>query len=567
MGEPLLVKTLILIATSAVAVALLRRIGLPAILGYLVAGLVIGPEGAGLVAPDQATQFLAELGLIFLMFTGGLEFSLPAMLAGRGDVFGAGALQVGLTTVVAGACAALFGAGPTTAILIGGAVAMSSTAVVLKQLTDQGELRSTAGRLTVGMLLFQDLASLPFLVVVGAYAGGGVEVRGLMMARHVALAGVTLVAAAVIGRPLFRGALAWVAQRRSGELLLLAVLLLALGAAWVAGLAGLAAPLGAFMAGMLVGESEVRYHAEDEIRPFRDVLMGLFFVTVGMGLDLSAAVARPVAALAWLAVFLVVKPAIVLLVARLRRWPGEEGLRTALAFANGGEFGLLLITQAVAVGLAPRALAGPVLLALVASMGLAPVLMPRWRPFARWAFRLAPSRAPIEVSVASRDLDDHVILCGCGRIGRPVAAALKAADLAYVALEKDFGSYRRAQAEGLRVLFADASRLGVMAAAGLADSRLVVTTFDNPQDAGRILAAAKASAPKARRLASASDEASAAQLLALGAEVVFPENLAAGLGLADQALLLCGLDQDMAARVVTGLRDRLNPELAGSGGI
>ncbi|MDB5435290.1 MAG: glutathione-regulated potassium-efflux system protein [Phenylobacterium sp.] len=566
MGEPLLVKTLILMAASALAVALLRRMGLPAILGYFAAGLAIGPHGLDLVAPDQATRFLAELGLIFLMFTGGLEFSLPAMLAGRGDVFGAGALQVGLTTAAAGAIAALFGAGPTAAVLTGGAVAMSSTAVVVKQLSDQGELGSSAGRLTVGMLLFQDLASLPFLVMVGAYAGGP-DADPLAVARQVALGGVALVAAAVIGRPLFRGAVAWVAESRSAELLLLAVLLLALGAAWAAGLAGLAAPLGAFMAGMLVGESDLRHHAEDEIRPFRDVLMGLFFVTIGMGLDLGVAASQPLAVLAWLAAFLFVKPAIVLLVARVRRWPGEEGLRVALAFANGGEFGLLLMTQALAAGLLRATLAGPVLLALVASMGLAPVVMPLWPFIARRVRGLAPSRAPIAVAESAHDLADHVILCGCGRIGRPVAAALEASGLAYVALEKDFVRYRQARGQGLPVLFADASRLGVLTAAGLARSRLLVLTFDTARETSRILDWAKAEAPRAHRLASASDEASAAELVAQGAEVVFPENLAAGLGLADQALLLCGLDRRAAARLVTKLRAQLNPELARSGGL
>ena len=566
MGEPLLIKALILIAASALAVAAFRRVGLPAILGYLVAGLAVGPHGLHLIAPDAATRFLAELGLIFLMFTAGLEFSLPVMLAGRGDVFGAGTLQVGLIAAFGAMVAMLFGADPRAAIVIGGAVAVSSTAVVVKHLSDQGELGSSAGRRIVGLLLFEDLAGLLLLVWVGAYAGGP-DSRPLPMLRQLALGGVTVVGAAVLGRPFFRGTLAWVAENRSTELLLLAILLLALGAAWIAGLAGLAAPLGAFMAGMLVGESEIRHHAEDDIRPFRDVLLGLFFVTVGMGFDLRASTAQPLAILAWLTIFLVIKPAIVLLVARLRRWPGEEGLRVALAFANGGEFGLLLLTQVAAVGLASPSLTGPVALALVASMGLAPVLMPRWSLVARRAPWLAPPQRPTDVSEASHDLDGHVILCGCGRIGRPVAEAFEAAGLAYVALEKDFPRFRRARGQGLHVLFADASRLSVLTAAGLGRCRLLVLTFDTPREAGRILDWAKANAPQAHRLGSASDEASAAEVAALGAEVVFPENLAAGLGLADQALLLCGLDQETAARVVTGLRARLNPELTSSAGV
>jgi CPA2 family monovalent cation:H+ antiporter-2 len=566
LGEPLLVESLIVIAASVAAVAMLGRIGAPPILGYLAAGLAIGPHGLHLISPGEETQFLAELGVIFLMFTVGLEFSLPAMLAGRGDVFVAGALQVGLTTAVGVGLATLFGADPTAALLMGGAVAMSSTAVVLKQLSDQGELGSPAGRRTAGLLVFQDLATLPFLVTVGAYAGAAAA-GPISQVRQVALGGVTLVAAALVGRPLFRGALTWVAQSRSAELLLMAVLLMALGAAWMAGLAGLAAPLGAFMAGVLVGESDIRHHAEDQVRPFRDVLMGLFFVTIGMGLDLRGVAARPLATAAWLATILLAKPAIVLLVARLRRWPGEDGLRTALALANGGEFGLLLLTQAQGAGLAPAAQTGPAILALVASMGIAPLVMPLWSRLARWAPGLSPSRAPADVAASTQHLSDHVILCGCGRIGRLVAAAIEASGLPYVALERDFTHFREARKQGLRVLFADASRLGVLSAAGLDRSRLMVLTFDAGNEAGRILRWAKDSAVSAHRLASAQDEASAAALIAQGAEVVFPENLAAGLGLANQALLLCGLDQQTTARIVTELRGRTNPELGGAIGL
>jgi CPA2 family monovalent cation:H+ antiporter-2 len=566
LDEPFLVKALILMAASALAVAAFRRVGLPAILGYLAAGLAVGPHGLNLVAPDAATRSLAELGLIFLMFTAGLEFSVPAMLAARGDVFGAGALHVGLAGAAGAIVATLFGADLGGAVLVGGAVALSSTAVVVKQLSDQGDLGSSAGRRTLGLLLFEDLAGLLLLVWVGASAGG-TDAPPLSVLAQVALGGVTLVGAAVLGRPFFRGVLAWVAENRSTELLLLAILLLALGAAWVAGLAGLAAPLGAFMAGMLVGESDIRHHAEDDIRPFRDVLLGLFFVTVGMGFDLGAAAAQPLAVMAWFAVFLLVKPAIILVVARLRRWPGEDGLRVAVAFANGGEFGLLLLTQAMAVGLASPSLAGPVALALLGSMSLAPVLMPRWSLLARRAAWLAPPHHATEISAASQELHGHVILCGCGRIGRPVAEALEAAGVAYVALEKDFPRYRQLRDHGLHVVFADASRLGVLAAAGIGRSRVLVLTFDTARDAERILDWAKADAPQARRLASASDAAAAAELVGKGAEVVFPENLAAGLGLADQTLLLCGLDQDAAARVVTDLRERLDPRLAGAGGV
>ncbi|MDB5424673.1 MAG: glutathione-regulated potassium-efflux system protein, partial [Phenylobacterium sp.] len=538
----------------------------PPILGYLAAGFALGPHALGLEGVTDQTRFLAELGVIFLMFTVGLEFSLPTMFAARSDVFGAGALQVALTALGAAGVAAMLGAAPVTAFLIGGAVAMSSTAVVLKQLAEQGDLGTRAGRLTVGLLLFQDLATLPFLVVIGAYAGDG-DLQPMALAGQVAVGGLTLAAAAVIGRPLFRGALAWVAGSQSAELFLLAVLLLALGAAWIAGLAGLAAPLGAFMAGVIVGESDFRHHVEDDVRPFRDVLLGLFFVTVGMGLDLRAASEAPLAVAGWLLVFLTFKPAVVLLIGRLRRWSRDDSVRTALAMANGGEFGLLLVTQGLAVRLLPTQLASPLLIALVVSMGLAPILTARAADVARRFAGQQPAQEDAEIAAATQDLTGHVILCGCGRIGRPVAAALDAAKLPYIALEKDFTRFRAAQAQGLRAMFADAGRGGMLAAAGLARARLVVLTFLNEREAEPILRRTRTDAPKVVRLANALDEDAAKRLLAAGADTVFPENLAAGLGLAHQALLLCGLDQASAARVITELRGRLSPALITGAGV
>jgi CPA2 family monovalent cation:H+ antiporter-2 len=566
LAEPLLIQSLVIIAASVVAIASLRRAGLPPVLGYLVAGFALGPHVLNLAGVTDQARFLAELGVIFLMFTVGLEFSLPVMFAARTDVFGAGALQVILTTLGAAGLAALLGAAPVAAFLIGGAVAMSSTAIVLKQLAEQGDLGTPSGRLTVGLLLFQDLATLPFLVVTGAYAGGG-DLQPMAIARQVALGGLTLAAAAVIGRPLFRGALAWVAGSQSPELFLLAVLLLALGAAWVAGLAGLAAPLGAFMAGVIVGESDFRHHIEDDVRPFRDVLLGLFFVTVGMGMDLRAAGETPLAVAGWLLVFLIFKPAVVLLIGHLRRWSWADSLRTAMSIANGGEFGLLLITQGLAVRLLPAPIAGPLLIALVVSMALAPILTARAADLVRRFAAPQPPEGNTELAAATQDLTGHVILCGCGRIGRPVAAALEAAKLPYVALEKDFPRFRAARAEGLRAMFADATRGGILAAAGLARARLVVLTFLSEREAERILRRIRTDAPKVVRLANALDEDAAMRLAAAGANTVFPENLAAGLGLADQALLLCGLDQAAAARVITELRGRLSPALITGAGV
>src|SRR5687768_11690150 len=253
MVDDLLINTLVVIFASVCAVGLLARLGVPAAVGYLLAGLIIGPHGLGLLAATDTTRFLAELGIIFLMFMVGLDFSLPAMMAARRDVVGAGSLQVGLTTLIVAAGAIALSVSLPAAALLGGAVAMSSTAITLKQLADQGEIGSEHGRLSLGILLFQDLATLPFLVVVGAWdQRGGPEL--LTIISQLAIAGFALGVASLVCRPVFRGALTWVARTNSSDLFLLAVLLLALGTAFAGHFVGLATTMGAFLAGMVVGE-------------------------------------------------------------------------------------------------------------------------------------------------------------------------------------------------------------------------------------------------------------------------------------------------------------------------
>ena len=310
------------------------------------------------------------------MFMVGLEFSLPKLIAARATVFGAGGLQVGLTTLIGAAAAISFGVGWQAALVIGGVVAMSSTAITLKQLSDDGELGSQHGRLAVGILLFQDLATLPFLVLVGAGQNEGFS--GLMLAPR-----------ARSSRLQPSSSLPWSPGRCFGrlcpglptrgpaELFLLCSLALALGTAFAAHGAGLSPPIGAFLAGMVVGETDFRHQIEDDIRPFRDVLVGLFFVTIGMQVDLAIIGAAPLALLAWMTVFLLGKAALLALVATVLRWPALVALRVAIILAHGGEFGLLLLTQAMAAGVIEPDPGQAMLVALAFTMGLAPILIQR----------------------------------------------------------------------------------------------------------------------------------------------------------------------------------------------
>src|SRR6266404_6018005 len=529
MADALLVKTLVVILASVCAISLVAHIRLPAAAGYLLAGLVIGPHGLHLIATSDETRFLAELGIIFLMFMVGLEFSISAMIAARRDVFGAGSLQVGFTVLIVAGAAMLWGLGLPSAILLGGAIAMSSTAITLKQLVDQGDVSSQQGRLVLGILLFQDLAVLPFLVVLNGWQlGGGPE--PLVALRQLGIAAMALGIAAFVCQPVFRTWLTWVARTNSADLFLLAVLLLALGTAFVGHLAGLSVPIGAFLAGMVVGESDFRHQVEDDIRPFRDVLLGLFFVTVGMEVDPSI-----------------------------------------LTLAHGGEEGLLLLTQAMRAGAIEPDVGQPALLALIATMALGPVLIQWSARFAELiggaSHRVKADAEEAAIREESQDLKDHVILCGCGRVGRLVSLVLEAAKVPYIAVEADLVRFRRAKKSGHNVVFGDAGRKRVLEAAGVARARIVVVTFDRRHAVERILHYAREQNPAVSSIVSAADDQEILPLTRAGAGTVFPENFAAGLALADQVLLVCGFSQDNAANIVTTVRAELNPELRGRVGI
>ena len=571
-GSPdaLLIDSLVVILASVGAIALLTRVGLPAAVGYLLAGLVIGPHGLQSLAASDETKFLAELGIIFLMFMVGLEFSLPTMIRAHTHVFGAGSLQVGLTSLIVAGSTMLLGVSWPAAILLGGAVAMSSTAIALKQLADQGEISTQHGRLALGVLLFQDLATLPFLVMVGAWEQSG-EQNALAVLRQLAVAGVALGGLALVSRPVFRVALSWVARARSADLFLLSVLLLALGTAFAVRLAGLAPPIGAFLAGMVIGESDYRHQVEDDIRPFRDVLLGLFFVTVGMEVNPSILAVSPWAVLAWTIAFLPGKALATALVATIMRWPAQVGARVAVTLAHGGEFGLLLLTQAIGAGVIGPDVGQPALLALAMTMGVAPVLIQRnaWigQLVGGVSQRLTTAAEETAIRDESQRLGDHVLLCGCGRVGRLVAIALEAAKIPYIAVESDLTRFREARRRGHNVVFGDASRRRILEAAGLHRARLLVATFDRRAAVERLLHHARQQNPNVPSIVSAADDRDVSALAMAGAATVFPENVAAGLALADQALLLSGFTQEDAARVITAVRAELNPELRGRVGI
>src|SRR5580700_5406411 len=412
-------QVLILLATAVFLVTLVRRLSLPTGLAYLLTGLLLGPHALAVVPDSDTTRLLAELGVAFLLFTLGLEFSLPRMLAMRREVFGLGALQVLATsTAFAALGRLLLGLPWLTAIVLGGAVAMSSTAILLQQLTERAELNRTHGRLAFAILLFQDLAFVPFLALGGLLAAGADRFR-LGESALTLIGGVlAIVAVLAAGRWLLRPLFHEIAHSRLRELFTLAVLLVVLASAWVSHLAGLSFALGAFLAGMMLAETEYRHQIEAVIRPFRDILLGLFFISVGMLLDMHLLGRASELAIVWLMLLslLHVTATIAALVTRPFTTSRFKALRTGIVMSIGGEFGVALCTIGLQSGVIPPSLGEPLLVAIVLSMVLSPFILNNNKRIARLLLR---ERAPAPTASEREDAAtgqiarrEHVILCG-----------------------------------------------------------------------------------------------------------------------------------------------------------
>jgi len=487
MAHSLLETLLILLAVGTLAVALFHRLGLSPILGYLVTGVLIGPHSLGWLQDSEQTRLLAELGIVFLMFTMGMELPLPRLRVAKRLVFGLGGAQVLVSSFIFGLAAWWLGLPPTSAFIIGGALAMSSTAIVLKQLREQMELPADHGRIAVSVLLFQDLAVVLFIVALPALVGDEVQLPALLGGAMLKT-GLLFAVLVLAGRKLLPPLLHWVADRRSLELFMLTALLLALAAAWLSDLLNLAPSLGAFMAGVLLGETMFRHQLEADIRPFRELLLGLFFVTVGMQLNPAILSGSIVWVVALLAALLIIKT---FLVAALSKLFGNSTLaswRAGLSLSQGGELGLLLLSLAVAGGLLEASVVQPVIAVLILSMGVAPLLL---RFNGSLVQRLSGrTSTDIEADIAGRSAEytDHVIICGYGRMGQNLATILQQESIPTLALDLDPERVRQAASAGKSVVLGDAARPGVLQAAGLERARALVVTFDDADVASRITA-------------------------------------------------------------------------------
>jgi CPA2 family monovalent cation:H+ antiporter-2 len=559
---------LLYLVAAVAGVVLCRLMKLPPMLGYLTVGVVIGPNAMALAKDSSGVRYLAEFGVVFLMFVIGLEFNLPKLKSMRRLVFGLGLSQVGLTMLAALLGNALLGwgfaaAGQSgglswqSAIALGGALAMSSTAIVVKLMAERLELESEHGRRVMGVLLFQDLAVVPLLVLIPAL-GSPPEVLAMALAIAALKAAGLLLVLLVGGQKVMRWWLTQVARRKSEELFILNLLLVTLGLAWLTEMAGLSLALGAFVAGMLIAETEYKHQVETDIRPFHDVLLGLFFITIGMKLDLDAVLTH------WLLVLLLTAGPVLFkfgLVTGLARLFGAQpgvALRTGLYLAQAGEFGFVLLALATHERLLPAHLQSPVLASMVLSMMATPVIVMYSN---RIVMRLSStdwlmqSVAMTTIAKRSINTEAHVIICGYGRSGQNLARILEGERIPYMALDLDPDRVRQAAAAGQSVVFGDAARLQSLMAAGLARASAVVVSYHDIASALKILHLVQTHAPKVPVIVRTIDDAELERLRSAGATAVVPEAIEGSLMLASHALALVGVPMRRVIRLVQEQRD------------
>jgi CPA2 family monovalent cation:H+ antiporter-2 len=552
-----------LLGSAVLGVVAFRMLHLPPMLGYLAVGILIGPHALGLAENNQTTHTLAEFGVVFLMFSIGLEFSLAQLRAMRRIVFGLGMAQVVLTIVAT----MLFGWLITKALplslqiswqasfALGGALAMSSTAIVSKLLTERLELESEHGRRIIGILLFQDLAVVPLLILIPSLAKPAEELA-------VTLAWASVKAAAVLalllffGQKLMRKWFTIVVKRQSQELFMLNLLLVTLGAAWITERAGLSLALGAFVAGMLISETQYKHKVEEDIKPFRDVLLGLFFITVGMLLNVLALLCVPV----------LLKFALIALLAKAFGSSDGVAIRTGLALAQAGEFGFVLLNLASGARLFDPFLMQLVLASMVLSMLVAPFLI---NQSDKIVMKLASNEWMMQslqlTQIASRTMaaQKHVIVAGFGRSGQSLATLLGEEKLPYYALDLDPERVAEAQAAGANVSYGDAGRRESLIAAGINRASALVITFANTRSALKVLQLVHELAPSLPVIVRSHDDSDLDLLKKAGAAEVVPEALESSLMLASHALVVMGVPLRRVVHRVQSAREERYAALRG----
>ena len=536
-------EVLLLLLLSVVGVAIFRRANIPAVLGYLVVGLLAGDNAFGFIHDSHAIEQIAEIGVVFLLFTIGLEVSIPRLIAMRGIVFGVGVVQVVVSTLSTLIIGIWLGLSWQAAFAVGGALAMSSTAIVVKLLTEQYELHQQHGNISLGVLLFQDLAVVPFLVLIPIFADPATD--SLLVPISLALAKGALAFAVIfyLGQYLIRPAVRLVASTHSSEMFTLSILLIALVAAWLTAQLGLSLAMGAFLAGIMLAETEYQHHVENEIRPFRDVLMGLFFISVGTQFDWHVIFFEPVAVGILTLGLIVGKGVAIIIIAALSGFEKGVAIRSGILLGQGSEFGFAVLAVAISTGLLSLELSQPIIAAIILSMTISPLLI---RHNEAIACRLVPQyaasliKSDFSLEEACRDMHDHVLLCGFGRTAQNLAQFLKRSNTPFVALDLNADIVDEAREAGEPVFKSDASNPETLLYAGIERARVVVISFTEINSAERITRIVRENYGEVPLLVRTLDDRHLERLLELGADEVIPDTVESSMMLARHTLSVLG---------------------------
>jgi CPA2 family monovalent cation:H+ antiporter-2 len=565
-------KDLVLfLATAGIVAPLFKRLKLNPILGFLIAGVILGPFGLGALShsfpwldyvtvdsPQEIAQ-LAEFGVVFLLFMIGLELSWERLRLMRKLVFGLGALQMIGCSLALGGIAMALGQQPVAALAIGAALTLSSTAIAVPVLVERKRLHAEGGRATFSVLLFQDLAVAPILITL-AILGRGDGSFGLrdLLALGPAVIGLGIIV--LFGRLALRPMMRSVAKAKSEEMFMAACLLVIIGAGLVASLSGLSMALGAFVAGILLAETEYRHEVEVKIEPFKGLLLSLFFVSLGIRLDLSLLVASPALVLGVAVGLIVVKGVMILGMGRLFGLSTRAAIEAALTLAAGGEFAFVILDNAMAASVVSDQIGQAVLVAATLTMFLIPVLSGVGGRLAKRA--PAPvTEAPDLVGLQSEEPAGRVLVVGYGRVGRLVGDMLDRHELPWIAIDRDPSFVQQGRRAGHRVYYGDASRVELLERCGLDHARAVVVTMDSPEAAEAVVATARGHRPDLTIVARARDARHAARLYELGATDAVPETIEASLQLSEAVLVDIGVPMGLVIASIHERRDEYRKAL------
>lgn len=540
----LLLSIVMLLGFIIALTSIARRIHIPQILTYIIVGIFVGPFGFALIESEENIHFLAEFGIVFLLFAIGLEFSLSQMMSMKKIVFGIGSLQVFTTAIVTYLIEMLLGLGFVMSFIIAAAFALSSTAIVIKQLTEQSEIQTRHGRSAVGILIFQDIIAIPLLIIIPALAMSDGDALmselGISLLKGMFVVVVILAVGRYILKPLFHE----VAKAKSQELFTLTVLTMVLAAAAFTGEMGVSMTLGAFMAGMMLGETEFKHQIESDIKPFQDILLGLFFITVGMLISPAIFLENIVIILATTLAIIVLKALIIHAIMVYFKNPRGVSFRTAITLAQVGEFGLVIITLALTNGLLEQQLSQIIISAIVLSMMAAPFLIKANGKIAKKVFNKSYSAnfAELEhkIEADTRYKKDHVVVLGFGRVGQTTVKFLEQFNVPFVALDLDIKRVKEAQESGLPVYFGDSAKHSIIKSANIAKAKVAIITFTEHHATVKSLRTLRDEAPDLPVIVRAIDDTHLTELMGLGATEVVPDIFESSIMLSSHLLLMLG---------------------------